>query len=223
MPSPASRAPLVLALVAVLGVGGRMLRERAGDSVADSASESPSKHRPGAMSPLDSQIAKVERAASTSRRGERPARRSKGRSGRSQDSTSRTGSRAGAASSDRPSSPRTESTPFGALPPELRSAHAGVPASPDRRVGGTSRRVTSRSAKPSTPTSVLIVDLDRAPAAEIERLPLIGPALARRIVADRTANGPFRSLDGLQRVRGVGPSIASQLQGHVTFGGEGRP
>jgi hypothetical protein len=24
-------------------------------------------------------------------------------------------------------------------------------------------------------------------------------------------------------VRGVGPSIASQLQGHVTFGGEGRP
>jgi competence protein ComEA len=83
--------------------------------------------------------------------------------------------------------------------------------------------VTGRSAKPSTPTSVLIVDLDRAPAAEIERLPLIGPALAKRIVADRTANGPFRSLDGLQRVRGVGPSIASQLQGHVTFGGEGRP
>jgi competence ComEA-like helix-hairpin-helix protein len=67
------------------------------------------------------------------------------------------------------------------------------------------------------------IDLETASAAEIERLPRVGPALARRIVEDRAAHGPFRSLEGLQRVRGVGPAVARQLQGHVTFGGTGRP
>jgi DNA uptake protein ComE-like DNA-binding protein len=36
-------------------------------------------------------------------------------------------------------------------------------------------------------------------------------------------HGPFRSLEGLQRVRGIGPALARQLQGYVTFGGTGRP
>ena len=71
----------------------------------------------------------------------------------------------------------------------------------------------SRAAKrPSTP-----VDLDVASASEIEALPSIGAALAARIVADRDARGPFGSLDGLTRVRGVGPSLAAKLAAHVTF------
>jgi predicted flap endonuclease-1-like 5' DNA nuclease len=61
------------------------------------------------------------------------------------------------------------------------------------------------------------VDMDVASAAEIEALPFVGAALADRIVADRDARGPFGSLDGLTRVRGVGPSIAAKLAPHVTF------
>ncbi|MGH7718591.1 MAG: ComEA family DNA-binding protein [Gemmatimonadaceae bacterium] len=61
------------------------------------------------------------------------------------------------------------------------------------------------------------VDLDRASAAEIERLPRIGPALAQRIVADRDSLGPFGSLERFQRVRGVGPVMAKVLAPHVTF------
>lgn len=63
------------------------------------------------------------------------------------------------------------------------------------------------------------VDVDRAPAVELTRLPRIGPALAARIVADRDARGPFGSLDGLRRVAGVGAATARALEPSVTFSG----
>jgi len=63
------------------------------------------------------------------------------------------------------------------------------------------------------------VDVDRAPADELQRLPRVGPALAKRIVAEREAHGPFGSLEGLKRVTGVGPKLLRDLEAHVTFGG----
>jgi competence protein ComEA len=41
------------------------------------------------------------------------------------------------------------------------------------------------------------VDVDRAGADELARLPRVGPKLARRIVEDRDAHGPFGSVQGL--------------------------
>lgn len=67
------------------------------------------------------------------------------------------------------------------------------------------------------------LDVDLASAADIERLPRIGPVLARRIVADRDSLGPFGSLDGLTRVRGIGPALARILKPYVTFSLEPRP
>jgi competence protein ComEA len=61
------------------------------------------------------------------------------------------------------------------------------------------------------------VDLDLAPLADIEALPWIGPVLAARIVADRDSLGPFGSMEGFQRVKGVGPGMAARLAGRVTF------
>ncbi len=63
------------------------------------------------------------------------------------------------------------------------------------------------------------VDLNRAAAEELDRLPRVGPALARRIVDDRAANGPYRSLAELARVAGVGPRLLHELETHVTFDG----
>jgi competence protein ComEA len=63
------------------------------------------------------------------------------------------------------------------------------------------------------------VDLNRGTVEELDRLPRVGPALARRIVADRAANGPFRSLGELTRVTGVGPRLLHELETHVTFDG----
>jgi competence protein ComEA len=63
------------------------------------------------------------------------------------------------------------------------------------------------------------VDLDRAPAREIARLPRIGLALAKSIVADREAKGPFGSLQGLDRVSGIGPGLLRLIAPHAAFSG----
>ncbi|HEX8850841.1 MAG TPA: helix-hairpin-helix domain-containing protein [Gemmatimonadaceae bacterium] len=84
-------------------------------------------------------------------------------------------------------------------------------------------RPESKTRGKRTPPLTGPVDMDRASADEIEALPRIGPALAKRIVDDRDANGPFGSLEGLQRVRGVGPAMAEVLRSSVTFSGTPRP
>ncbi len=61
------------------------------------------------------------------------------------------------------------------------------------------------------------VDLDLATEKEIEALRHIGPTLAKRIVADRDSFGPFGSLEGLKRVKGVGSSMVAKLDSTVTF------
>ena len=63
------------------------------------------------------------------------------------------------------------------------------------------------------------VDVDRADALEIERLPRVGPGLARRIVDDRTARGPFGSLQGLGRVPGLGVGTLQGLARQASFSG----
>lgn len=49
------------------------------------------------------------------------------------------------------------------------------------------------------------LDLNNATAKDLTVLSGIGPKLAAAIVADRTANGPFCSIDDLSRVKGIGP------------------
>lgn len=67
----------------------------------------------------------------------------------------------------------------------------------------------------SAPTEIVVrlIDLNSAPPAELELLPRIGPALAARIVEDRQARGPYRSLEDLDRVRGIGPLTIEKLRG----------
>jgi competence ComEA-like helix-hairpin-helix protein len=65
------------------------------------------------------------------------------------------------------------------------------------------------------------VDVDAAPVSELARLPRVGPRLAKIILADRIANGPFGGLEGLDRVAGIGPGLLKLLKPHVVFSGAG--
>lgn len=80
-------------------------------------------------------------------------------------------------------------------------AAALAPAAPPRRVdaAGTSSEPGAR------------VDVNRADAAALVTLPRIGPALAQRILDERARRGPFRSLDDLRRVRGIGEKTVAEL------------
>jgi comEA protein len=61
------------------------------------------------------------------------------------------------------------------------------------------------------------IDVDRASAAELARLPRVGLALGKAIVAEREARGPFGSPEGLDRVPGIGPGLLATIAPHVTF------
>jgi competence ComEA-like helix-hairpin-helix protein len=63
------------------------------------------------------------------------------------------------------------------------------------------------------------VDVDRASAPELARLPRVGLALAKRIVADREARGPFGGPSGLDRVPGVGAGLLAAIGPHLAFSG----
>ena len=81
----------------------------------------------------------------------------------------------------------------------------------------TTARAAARLARPLLPGEH--VDLDRADVTEITRLPRVGPALAQRIVAWRTAHGPIGTLARLDSVPGVGPGLLETLRPFVTFSG----
>jgi competence ComEA-like helix-hairpin-helix protein len=63
------------------------------------------------------------------------------------------------------------------------------------------------------------LDPDRATVAQLARLPGVGPALARRIVADRESLGVFGDITTFGRVRGIGPATLDRLAPRLTFGG----
>jgi competence ComEA-like helix-hairpin-helix protein len=48
------------------------------------------------------------------------------------------------------------------------------------------------------------LDLNSASADELAAIPGVGPALAGRIVRDRSENGLYDSIDDLDRVKGIG-------------------
>ena len=55
------------------------------------------------------------------------------------------------------------------------------------------------------------VDLNRADLQTLQRIPGVGPALARRISDSRKREGPFRSAADLERVPGIGPATAARI------------
>jgi len=58
----------------------------------------------------------------------------------------------------------------------------------------------------------LVIDLNSATAKELSLLPGVGPVLATRIVENRQREGPFRSVEDLARVNGIGPRKLDQLR-----------
>jgi competence protein ComEA len=62
------------------------------------------------------------------------------------------------------------------------------------------------------------VDLNRAGEAEIALLPGLGPDRARRIVVHRDVFGPFRSLDDVVDVKGVGAGALERARGAAVAG-----
>jgi competence protein ComEA len=63
----------------------------------------------------------------------------------------------------------------------------------------------------------LALDLNQASAQDLEALPGIGPALARRIIDYRQSHGPFKNLDDLEQVSGIGPKKLAMIKSYLVI------
>lgn len=92
--------------------------------------------------------------------------------------------------------------------PRLTASPSPAEAVPDARTA------ISPAGKTPAPRQAFVgtLNVNTASAHELEALPGIGPALAVRIVDDRTEHGPFKSIEDLDRVRGIGPKTLERLR-----------
>lgn len=65
---------------------------------------------------------------------------------------------------------------------------------------------------PSHATPAGPISISRADSATLQTLPRIGPATAERIIAWRETHGPFRSVEDLLAVSGIGPATLEGLR-----------
>ncbi len=99
--------------------------------------------------------------------------------------------------------------------PGARPKHAEQPRGSQTelsRVRGRVERNLARSRRASVPLAPgEKIDLGRASIEELERLPGVGPATARRIVKERERSGGFSRPEELGRVPGIGPKRMSRI------------
>jgi competence protein ComEA len=84
---------------------------------------------------------------------------------------------------------------------------------------GTHRRL-SEAERSELKTARFQVDVNAADEVELKQLPGVGKALARRIVENRRTLGPFRSVEDLCRVPGIGPKTLEKLRPYLQPVGE---
>jgi competence protein ComEA len=65
------------------------------------------------------------------------------------------------------------------------------------------------------------INLNTATVTELMQLPRVGPKTAERIVAFRDEHGPFRRLEDLMHVKGIGEKAFARLQPYLTLDGPG--
>jgi len=91
---------------------------------------------------------------------------------------------------------------------------AAIAASPVVALAQDKPAATKGAAKPA---STALVNINTASAAEFEGLPGIGATMAARIVEYRQKNGPFKKIEDLMNVRGLGEKNFLKLKPQLTL------
>ena len=72
------------------------------------------------------------------------------------------------------------------------------------------------AARPAAANTV--VNINTASAADLEALPGVGAKLASRIIDYRQKNGPFKKVEELMNVQGIGEKNFLKLKNQITIG-----
>lgn len=60
------------------------------------------------------------------------------------------------------------------------------------------------------------ININTASSAELQRVPGIGPVTAEKIIQMRKASGPFKSVDDLRAIKGIGPKRLAKWRPYLT-------
>src|SRR5579859_3420050 len=62
------------------------------------------------------------------------------------------------------------------------------------------------------------INLNTATSDELQQVPGIGPVIAEKILQMRKAYGPFKSVDDLRAIKGIGPKRLEKMRKYLTAG-----
>lgn len=105
-------------------------------------------------------------------------------------------------------------------PIELRTGTPAAAASPAPAASTTPATTPPpdpgpREAPKPSPGAGMMIDPNTATAAQLELLPGIGPSRAAAIIESRQTAGPFRTVEDLARVHGIGPATVEGVRPYV--------
>jgi len=81
---------------------------------------------------------------------------------------------------------------------------------------GLSPAIATAAENPVAKETVQTIHLNQASAEQLQALPGVGPALSERIVSYRDEHGPFRSVEQLAEVNGIGEAKLAKLRDQLT-------
>ena len=62
------------------------------------------------------------------------------------------------------------------------------------------------------------ININTASVEELDESPGIGPSIANAIIDYRTTNGPFKQIEDINAVKGIGDALFEKIKDQITVG-----
>jgi competence protein ComEA len=63
-----------------------------------------------------------------------------------------------------------------------------------------------------------VININTASVEELDKLPGIGPSIAKAIIDYRTTSGPFKKIEDINEVKGIGDALYAKIKDQITVG-----